>query len=172
MPDLLTHAGIGALLRVRATRSPLVWFVVGSCLPDLASRLFGLGIASASWIFDFRVSVSVLEATGLAHVPLPYLVLCLLLALLLPRTLRTVAFANLALGGLLHFAVDTLQTHLNGGYYLLYPFSMRRMELAWIDTADSLEFLPWLAVGVGIAYGVRWWWSRRVRTGTAAGGST
>ena len=172
MPDLLTHAAIGALLRVRASRSPLVWFVVGSCLPDLASRLFGLGIAAASWIAGFRVSVAVLEATGLAHVPLPYLVLCLLLALLLPRSVRSMAFVNLALGGSLHFALDTLQTHINGGYYLLYPISMRRMELAWIDTADSLAWLPFLAVGVGVVYGVRSWWSRRVRTGTASGGST
>jgi len=172
VPDLLTHAGLGTLLRIRARRSALVWFVVGSCLPDLASRLFGLGIATASWILDFRVSVSVLEATGLAHVPLPYLVLCWFVAMLLPRTLRYVAFVNLALGGLLHLGIDTLQTHLNGGYYLLYPFSVRRFELAWIETSDSLALLPWLVPVVAIALGSRWWVERRVRRRTAAGGST
>jgi len=172
VPDLLTHAGLGVLLRIRASRSPLVWFVVGSCLPDLASRLLGLGMVTASWIFGFRVSASVLEATGLAHVPLPYLVLCLLLALLLPHTVRSVAFANLSLGGLVHLGLDTLQTHLNGGYYLLYPLSMRRMELGWIETSDSLGLLPYLVPVVVIALGARGWWSRRVRSGTGSGGST
>ena len=146
MPDLLTHAGIGVLLRSRAPRSALVWFAVGSCLPDLASRLPGLGLALLSWLTGVPVSLPVLEATGLCHMPLPYLVLCVLVALLLPRPTRTTAFLNLWIAGWLHLFLDTLQRHLNGGYTLLYPFSLRRMELGLIENDASLRVAPLLAL--------------------------
>jgi hypothetical protein len=161
VPDLLTHAGIGLLVRAGAPRSPLVWFVVGSTLPDLASRLPGLGMVLASWLLGFGLPVNVLEATGLGHMPLPYLVLCGLIALLLPEDLRWTAWLNLSLGGLLHLALDTAQTHLVGGYRLLYPFSMQRWELGLIETEDSLALLPWLALVVAVVLAGRAWWSRR-----------
>ncbi len=145
MPDLLTHAGIGVLTRSRARRSALIWFAVGSCLPDLSSRLPGLGLALVSWITGIRMSLPVLEATGLCHNPLPYLVLCALIALLLPEHTRRTAFVNLWLAGWLHLAIDTTQRHLNGGYTLLYPFSMVRWELGWIESDASLRVAPLFA---------------------------
>jgi len=162
VPDLLTHAGLGLLLRCRAQRSPLVWFVVGSALPDLASRLPGLGMALAAYLLDFGLPSNALEATGLCHMPLPYLLLCALIALLLRVDIRRMAFTNLALAGLLHLALDASQTHLVGGYRLLYPFSMVRWELGLIESEDSLSWLPWMALAVVTALAVRWWWARRV----------
>ncbi len=148
MPDLVTHAGVGVLLRARAPRSSLVWFAVGSCLPDLASRVPGLGLALASWLTGLPVSLPVLEATGLCHMPLPYLVLCGWVALLLPARTRATAFVNLWVAGWLHLSLDTLQRHLNGGYTLAYPFSMRRMELGWIENDASLTVAPVLGLAL------------------------
>jgi len=176
VPDLLTHAGIAVFARFRAPRSALIWFVAGSCLPDLASRLPGLALAMASWLLGISVPLSVLEATGLCHNPLPYLVLCPLVALCLPAQVRRVAFVNLVAGGLVHLALDTAQTHLNGGYYLLYPFTLRRFELGWIEADASMVVLPYLAVGALAMLGWRFWrFKRSGRSrpgGRATGGST
>ncbi len=164
MPDLVTHAGIGALLRVRASRSALVWFTVGSCLPDLASRVPGLGLALISWLSGVPIPLPVLEATGLCHIPLPYLVLCALVALLLPRPIRGTAFLNLWAAGWLHLALDTTQRHLNGGYTLLYPFSSRRMELGWIENDASLYVAPLFGV---VLLGTFGWRAIRARRAPA-----
>lgn len=161
MPDLLTHTGIGALLRVRRPRTALVWFVIGSALPDLASRLPGLGLALVSWITGIQMSLSVLEATGLCHTPLPYAVLCWLVALLLPRPIRATAAVNLLAGGWLHLALDATQTHLNGGYTLLFPFTLRRFELGWVEADDSLMLAPLFAAALATVVGWRWWRDRR-----------
>lgn len=169
MPDLFTHVSVGLFVRSRAPRSPLVWFVIGSCLPDLASRLPGLGLAALAWLLDLRLPLPVLEATGLCHNPIPYLVLCLLVTMCLPEAMRRCALFNLAAGGLLHLAMDTTQTHLNGGYYLLYPFTLRRFELGWIEADASLSVMPYLVVG---ALGVLGWrlWSFRGRGRSQAAG--
>lgn len=155
MPDLITHAGIGVLLRSPARRSALIWFAVGSCLPDLSSRLPGLGLALFSWLTGIQMSLPVLEATGLCHNPLPYLVLCALVALLLPAHTRRTAFLNLWLAGWLHLAIDTTQRHLNGGYTLLYPFSMRRWELGWFENDASLTVAPLFACALVAVLTVR-----------------
>ncbi len=167
MPDLFTHASIGLFARSRAPRSPLVWFVIGSCLPDLASRLPGLGLAALAWLLDLQFPLPVLEATGLCHNPIPYLVLCLLVAMCLPAALRSTALVNLAAGGLLHLAIDTTQTHLNGGYYLLYPFTLRRFELGWIESDASLSVMPYLVTGALGVLGWRLW--RVSRSGRSRG---
>ena len=173
MPGLLSHATVGLFIRSRARRSALVWFVVGSCLPDLASRLPGLGLALAAWLVEFEVPLPVLEATGLCHNPLPYLVLCGLVTLCLPMDLRRVAGINLAAGGLLHLGLDTAQSHLNGGYYLLYPFSLERFELGLIESDASLTLLPYLLLGAVVLLGWKLWRSSGNRPGgRAAGGST
>ena len=176
MPDLLTHVSVGVFVRGRAARSALVWFVVGSCLPDLASRLPGLGLALAAWLMGIQIPLPVLEATGLCHNPLPYLVLCVLVAMCLPEQIRRMALLNLVAGGLLHLALDTTQTHLNGGYYLLYPFSMSRFELGWIEADASLVVMPYLLAGSLLVLGWRLWKVRRSgrsRPGdSGAGGST
>ena len=176
MPDLLTHASVGVFVRGKAARRALVWFVVGSCLPDLASRLPGLGLALAAWLLGVQIPLPMLEATGLCHNPLPYLVLSLLVAMCLPAQIRWIAWVNLVAGGLLHLAIDTTQTHLNGGYNLLYPFTLMRFELGWIEADASLSVLPYLATGALFVLGWRIWRFRRSGRsrpgGRAAGGST
>lgn len=143
MPDLITHAGLGLLLRIPARRSPLVWFIVGSCLPDVAARLPALTLALASSVFQFSLSQAWMDGTGMLHLPLPFVLLCLLMALLLPLDIRRVAFVNLALGGVVHLTLDLTQYHLNGGYRVFFPFSMSMFELGWISNEASLDWLPY-----------------------------
>lgn len=162
MPDLLTHAAIGAMLRARAPWHSMGWFVLGSVLPDLASRLPVLGLVNASSAFGLTVSLPLLEGLSVCHTPLPYLLLCWLVALLVPRAHRAVAWWNLSAAGLLHLALDATQQHLQGGYMLLFPLSITRWELGWVQAETSLKVLPLLAVAVGVVLGVRWWRGRRL----------
>jgi len=161
MPDLLTHAAIGALVRSEAPRQGLLWFVVGSMLPDVASRLPALGLVTACGWFDFSVPLPLLEGLSVCHTPLPYLVLCWLLALCLPRAVRAVAWINLSLAGVLHLALDATQRHLGDGYRLLFPLVNTKWELGWIDAEASLRYLPLTGAVVLLALGIRWWRRRR-----------
>ncbi len=161
MPDLITHAGVGLLLRLPARRSPLVWFIVGSCMPDIAARLPALSLALASAVFGFEISEVWLDATAMLHLPLPFLLLCLLVALLLPISIRRVAFRNMALGGLVHLAIDLTQYHINGGYRVFYPFSMEMFELGWISNEASLDWLPYSAPLFALALLVKIGWEKR-----------
>lgn len=161
MPDPLSHAAIGALLRARAPAEPLAWFAVGSVLPDLSSRLPTLGLTALSELAGFEIPLPLLAGLSVCHHPLPYLLLCWLVALLLPRAVRLTAGLNLAAAGLLHLALDATQRHLEGGYRLLFPLSSGQWELGWIDADWSLHALPWLLLVVAGVFGVRAWRWRR-----------
>jgi hypothetical protein len=162
VPDLLTHAALGSMLGVASRRRVLIWLVVGSVLPDLASRLPGLGMALASRLLGFSVSYDLLQSVELGHVPSAVVVLCLLIALLLPAHMRSAVLLGLGCGSMVHLALDTAQRHLTGGYLVLYPLSMKRFELGLVDSEASLDLLPY-TVGAAVVLLVVRWASRRRR---------
>jgi hypothetical protein len=136
MPDLLTHL---AAARVPAAclkdRRIGVLLVFGTFLPDLVNK--GLYWVTRSGEDFAHPSHSV---AGLA-------LLCYLAALFVEESLRRPAFGALLAGGLVHLALDTIKT--NGGFgasELLYPFSLRPMELGWIHPEDVIFLIPFDAL--------------------------
>lgn len=98
---------------------------------------------------------------GVLHVPIPFVLLSVFLALLYPvQSERVSLFRNVCLGGLLHLAVDFLQVHIDGGSYpVFFPFSLKGYELGWVSTEASLDWIPWL---VPIALLAEGWYRRRM----------
>jgi len=158
MPDLLTHAATAYLLkRVLSPRRHLVPFLLGSALPDLVSYL-PLAITSATPVLARELAqgtqvTSTALPLWIEHVPeffypfhgiLPFLLLCGLLAFLVPAADRRGVFLNLLLGGLLHLGMDLLQVNHHQHSYLLFPFSWRAYSLGWIGTESSLSVAPFL----------------------------
>jgi membrane-bound metal-dependent hydrolase YbcI (DUF457 family) len=137
MADLLVHVAssfaVGRPLRDGRLRAILY---LGVCLPDvLYKTLLYLGNAP-SWLC---------EPT---HSPLGLLPFCYVGALLFEEAWRKRAFAALLAGGWLHLLVDLGKNYLGSGVICwAFPFSMRRVELGWYNTEDTVRFmLPALAV--------------------------
>jgi len=132
MSDLFTHLVAarvpGVLVRDRRLVALLV---IGTFLPDLASK--GL-----YWILGSgdQYGVGTHSVRGV-------LVLSYLAALFVEERLRRPAFAMLALGGLIHLAVDLLKDNMGVGPSCLFlPFFTGSVELAWIDPENVILLVP------------------------------
>lgn len=167
MADLITHTCAALLWKVATTpsappqvrwRVPLTvpTFVLGTCLPDLLGRVPAMALMALRWRLP-EVPEWLIYLWSPFHMPLGILICSVLVAqAFLPGTRRRAA-AQLAGGGLLHVAVDLLQTHLGMGYLLLFPFSMWDFELGWIGSEDTVKIVPvLLPVTVGLCW-ARWW---------------
>lgn len=132
MPDLISHLCVAHLARRGGERLarrelpefPAACWYLGNCLPDLLSRVPGMFSAH--------------RAFQLLHEPLPALLSCYALCLLLPLRLRRAAFAWGALGMGLHQLLDMLQKTLGvTGQHWLFPFSWATWNagLFWPDQA-------------------------------------
>lgn len=139
MADLLTHVAVGHILkRLSPQPSHPVLFALGNAAPDLIGRAPGLALYGLETVLKQDMPYSITLGFDAFHMPVSYTLSCLLLAWLLPRAWRRVVFLNLLLGGYLHFVVDLMQTHMDGGYRLFFPFSWVDFELGWIGSEDSL----------------------------------
>ena len=132
MPDLFTHlvaARVPGLL-VRDRRL-VALLVIGTFLPDLASK--GL-----YWILGSG------DLYGIGtHSILGVLALTYLAALFVEEKLRRPAFAMLAVGGLIHIAVDLLKDSMGTGPSVLFlPFFTGSVELGWIDPENVILLVP------------------------------
>ncbi len=144
MPDLAVHV-CAAIVAGKAIRDPgsRALFYAGNCLPDLAFKTLQLGAFSP---------VPFMEVT---HTP--FGILCLSYAAALPFTQpwRRRAFACLALGSLLHIAMDAAKSYLGHGVILWgFPFSLVRHEFGWYPPeTSSTVLLPWAVGAVLLAEG-------------------
>ncbi len=161
MADLVTHIAVGHLLKRTSRRPehPLI-FALGACLPDLLGRVPGLLAAGLDNLIGIELAPYFAFGVDALHTPIPYTLCCLFFAYLVQEPQRRMVFWNLTLGGFTHFAVDLPQTHIAGGYRLLFPFSWFELELQWFSTEASLKVAPWLALA---ALGVELWFQRRAR---------
>ena len=152
MADLISHALSAVLVRGRRTADPvLLWFVTGTILPDLLSRAPFVAlrlVQSLGFIPEYSLQENWIPlGFNFPHTPAGIGLVALLCAVLVPRWLITplprLGFALwLSLGGLLHLAIDLLQEHLQAGYFLFYPFSVRAFELGLVRSDGSVLFLP------------------------------
>ena len=134
MPDLLSHLASGYLFLPKLkTRAWFVVFLLGACLPDLATRPFYIIYPKLFWY------------VMPAHTPLGLLVLCFGLSGFFIAAQRKQVVLTLASGCTLHLLRDLLQRHMHGGYVLLFPFSWVIFEFGLFRSEISFYFLPlWL----------------------------
>ncbi len=149
MPDLLTHWASARIpgMFVRDRRI-LAFLIFGSFLPDLAAKLPRI------LVWTDR------EFLGPSHSLVGLLLICYAASLFVEERLRKPAFGALWAGGLLHLALDLTKDYV--GIYsagLLYPFSIRKFELRWIDPEDVVLLMPPAAAVLVLAA----WIERRYR---------
>jgi LexA-binding, inner membrane-associated putative hydrolase len=156
VPDLVTHLASGyvAALPVWRRRRARLLLLAGTLLPDLATRPLNILVPQAG------------RFTEPLHTPAGYAVLCWLLAQAFDeRRVRRGAFAALFAGGLVHFALDALQSHAGEGYWWLFPVSWASYSqgLFWPDAC--LKWIPlWALLIAGIELAER----RRARLAARA----
>jgi len=132
MPDLFTHfvaARVpGAFVRDRRLQALLV---IGTFLPDLVAK--GL-----YWIL--RAGETFPAAS---HSILGLLLISYLACLFVDESLRRPGFVMLALGGVIHVALDLIKDNMGvGSVFLFLPFSTRSFELGWIDPENVVLLVP------------------------------
>jgi membrane-bound metal-dependent hydrolase YbcI (DUF457 family) len=132
VPDLFTHLVAarfpGAFIRDRRLQALLV---IGTFLPDLAFK--GL-----YWVMQTRESFG-----ASSHSILGVLLISYLSCLFLEEAIRRPGFVALAVGGLIHIAVDLMKYNLGAGACRPFlPFSLVGVELGWIDPENVVLLLP------------------------------
>jgi hypothetical protein len=136
VPDLLTHL-IAAQLCRKGTRGHLLtaWFLVGTILPDVLTRPFGIAFPS---LFFMPL-----------HTPVGLFFVYASISSLAPDSSRRSVFYNLLGGAALHLLLDVFQRHIAGSYYLRFPFSWWSFELGLFWPEASLYLLPiWVGIGL------------------------
>ena len=142
MPDLVAHLASGYVAAIPFWRRETVrvLFLAGVVLPDVMSRPIQILFPRAHWIV---APLQTPFALAVAY--------WLLAQMFADARLRITAFWALAAGGMLHLALDVLQSHLGEGYWWLFPFSMHELDIGLFRPEDSLTLLPLTA---GIIIGV------------------
>lgn len=132
MPDLFTHLVAARIPGVFVRDRRLVaLLVIGTFLPDLAAK--GL-----YWVL--RSGDTFMAPT---HSILGVLLIAYLAALFVEEKLRRPSFGMLALGALIHIAVDLVKDNMGIGPTTLFlPFHVGPMELGWIDPENVIFLLP------------------------------
>lgn len=164
MADLITHTCAAVLCKALPGRPHAAIFVAGTCAPDLFGRVPAMGLTVLRWKLPW-IPEWLVYVWGPLHMPVGILLASYALAFLFPEAQRRVAFTNLLGGGLLHIAVDLLQSHFGVGYLLLFPFSLWDFELGWIGSEDTVLIVPFL---LPLTLAVGWWrWRPRAVAGAA-----
>lgn len=176
MADLITHTCV-ALLCKAATRGPapaaspwplpptVATFVLGTCLPDLLGRVPSMALTTLRWSVP-AIPEWTIYVWGPLHMPFGIAVASVLVAQAFRPGLRRSAALQLAGGGMVHMAVDLLQSHLGAGYLLLFPFSLWDFELGLIGSEDTVRIVPVLVPLTALIC-----WARWRRPGQGASGS-
>lgn len=147
MSDLLAHA---ALSRVVATplrsRTLVLLFLIGTALPDVVSKGMEVVIESRSF-FSFA-----------SHTLIGVVIISYVASLFVAERLRVAAFLAFLASGVLHVAVDMLESSMLGGPRILFPFLHRGFAMGWIGPHDSLWAMPAAALVLAL-----FWRRDRVR---------
>jgi hypothetical protein len=165
--DLITHTCVALLWKVASTpgrpRAEGGWrvpagvatFVLGTCLPDLLGRVPAMALTTLRWSVP-AIPEWTIYLWSPFHVPVGIAVASVLVAQAFAPAARRTAAKELAGGGMLHMAVDVMQTHLGIGYLLLFPFSMWDFELGWIGSEATVLIVPGLLPFTVLACWARW----------------
>ncbi len=158
MADLITHACTALLWKGLRGGEHVPAFTAGALIPDLLARLPPIGLTRLHDRLGVDVPEALIYGWMPLHLPAGMLLSSALLALLFPMDARRGVFRALLGGQLLHLGVDLLQHHVTGGYALLYPLSLRGVELGLLGSEDTVVLAPLLALVTGWV-----WWKRRAQ---------
>ena len=164
MADLVTHSCVAYLVKAIPGRPDAATFVLGTCLPDLLSRVPSMGLTALRAHVP-AIPEWLIYVWGPLHMPIGILLAAYVCAFAFPEARRRVVFLNLLGGGVLHLLVDMLQHHFGVGYLIFFPFSNWDFELGWIGSEDTVRIVPILAP-ITVAVGV---WRRRRDAARRAG---
>lgn len=159
MADLVTHTGIGLLVALGLPSRWAVPLAVGSCLPDLVSRVPQILVSVSSRFIPWPDWLSV--AFGAFHTPIGCMLWSLVLGLLARPQDRAVACAGFMVGSVLHLGVDVLQDHHGIGYLLGFPASYHDVELGWIGSEATTPWAGWVLGVACVLWGLRLYRDRR-----------
>ena len=136
-------------------------------MPDMVSRAPELAVhlcvILGIWQHNIDTSVFVM-GLNIGHTPVGLAGCAIVVAAVIPEHWASppgrwrVAWL-LGSGGAIHLLADVLQSHLEPGYYVFYPFSATPWELGWIGSEASLVAMPVLLM-------VAWWALRGTRAGS------
>lgn len=163
MADLITHTCTAVLCQAALDRrgtalrdGRLAVFIAGTCLPDFLGRVPPMALTEARWTFP-SIPEWAVYLWGPLHMPTGILVTSYLFSFLFPEQGRPSVFRYLLGGGMLHIAVDILQSHFGVGYLLLFPFSLWDYEAGLIGSETTVLIVPFLLpITLLVA---RWRWS-------------
>jgi hypothetical protein len=164
MSDWVTHLGWAYLPARWLGRDTVRLALLGAVLPDAATPIVVL-------VNLLHLHPGAIEAyLQPLQAPVPTLALAFALALLTADVRRSLV--AIALGMLVHYALDITQMRYGGGIYLLYPASFwsPSLDLYWPESAANLALLAAGTAGTAWALlrpggRIRW---RRGRAGRAA----
>ena len=139
-------------------RGRVALFVAGTCTPDLLGQVPGLAMIRLRFLLPWIPEPLVYLCSPL-HLPLGIALTSYALAHLLPEAERPSGFRQLLGGGLLHLAVDLLQSHFGVGYMLLFPFSRWDWEAGLIGSEATVKIAPFLLPITALV--ARWRWGAR-----------
>ena len=159
MADLVTHAAVALLLKAATSRRHAAVFVAGTLLPDLLSRVPSMIISASRAFID--VPNLLIYGWDPLHTPAGMVLSAYAISLLFVAEGRRGVFVNLLGGMFLHMGIDLLQSHLNVGYPLLFPFSTHAYELGLIGSEATVPF------AIPLALLAAWVWRRGRNVGAA-----
>ena len=165
MADLVTHLCVGWLPCLALAPRWSLAVAFGTVLPDLSGRVPQMLLVRVRVPIPDRV----LWMVDVAHTPFAQACLVVLLGAAFRVGHRVRATVGMAIGVVLHFALDVLQDHHGNGYYLLFPLNVERYELAWIGSeSTTTAALPLLGLTLAVA-GARGWRERRLKARSPTG---
>ncbi|MFX0199955.1 MAG: metal-dependent hydrolase [Candidatus Hodarchaeota archaeon] len=149
MPDWLTHVlvGWGIFNLLTLQKSDIEPFkpaiIVGSVLPDLWY---------ARMIIEPLLDIDLTWYLYILHTPIGSILMSLLIGLIfLKDNVWKLGTLFLMIGAIIHLILDVMLKHINGGHFLLIPFSLRVFELD-IFWPESFAFLLIALIFWGITY--------------------
>ena len=155
MADLITHL---CSVLLPASLCSIRWtgpLAVGVVLPDVLGRAPAMAVAT--FIQEpGPISGFLLTPFEVFHMPVGILLSALLVGCFTIRRDRFPMVCGLALGGLIHVALDVTQFHHNTGYPLLFPFSRVRFEAGIIGSETTVGWSGGLAALTAGAWWIRW----------------
>jgi hypothetical protein len=138
--------------------------LAGSLLPDLASWLPLRVYLKAEVLLDLPSELE--RAFVPMHSPLLAALWCLLLSLAFVAPERRRVLASLLLGAMGHVALDALQWKYDGGYLLLYPLYLGKLQVGLLHQD---RWPLWIAVTGAAAATAEVLWRRGARVPREAG---
>jgi hypothetical protein len=149
--DLVTHGCVALLWKGLGDRARAATFVAGTCLPDYLGHAPPMLLARLRWNLP-AIPEWLVYVWAPLHTPAGVAVGSYLVAHLFPEAERAATLRALLGGGLLHIAVDLLQSHFGVGYLLFFPFSLWDFELGWIGSEATVFLAPLLVVATWVVW--------------------